>query len=350
MATRSKPSVLGNDPFHRGAALRVAPEAKRATEVPPAPIDRPTQPAAVQILPAEGAQMTHLRHENIPLAEIQETPSSWEAAVAAGGMIKRLLGITSGPPALDVDELGRDATFERKTRPLFAWMHDRWFRVDARGFDKLPRTGPTILVANRAGAIPWDGAMLSHAAFRHGREVRPLVEDYVFHFPGMGVLANRLGAVRACPENAERLLSDGHAIAVFPEGATGFGKPFRERYRLQRFGRGGFIKLALRCSAKIVPVSIVGSEEIYPLLGRVPARLLGLPFVPITPTWPLLGLAGLVPLPTKWTIEIGDPFDFSSYGKDAAANEPLVLRLAEQVREAIQAMLDAELATRTSVF
>jgi 1-acyl-sn-glycerol-3-phosphate acyltransferase len=192
--------------------------------------------------------------------------------------------------------------------------------------------------------------ILALAARHAGLEVRPLVEDSVFHFPSMGLFVNRVGAVRACPENAERILGSGGAIAVFPEGATGFGKPFRERYRLQRFGRGGFAKLALRTGARIVPVSIVGSEEIHPMLGRLPGRTLGMPFVPLTPTFPLLGVAGLVPLPSKWHIEIGAPIDLGEAGPDAAKDDPLVLRLTEHVRSTIQAMLDERLAQRRSIF
>jgi 1-acyl-sn-glycerol-3-phosphate acyltransferase len=188
------------------------------------------------------------------------------------------------------------------------------------------------------------------AAALHGREVRPLLEDAVFHFPFLGVLVNRLGAVRACPENAERLLSRGSAVAVFPEGAGGCAKPFRERYRVQRFGRGGFVRLALRTGATIVPVAVVGSEETYPILGRVPARPLGVPFLPITPTWPWLGPAGLWPLPTKWTIELGEPVDLAGLGPADANDDARVMRIAEGVRTTVQAMLDARLAERTGVF
>jgi 1-acyl-sn-glycerol-3-phosphate acyltransferase len=275
------------------------------------------------------------------------------AADAARGLValvKRLAHLDAALPSLEVDEFGRDPAFEARVRPLLDWMYRRYFRVAPHGLDKLPRSGPLILVANRAGAIPWDAAMVGVAAARAGREVRPLLEDAVFHFPFLGVLVNRLGAVRACPENAERLLAAAGAVAVFPEGAGGFAKPFRDRYRVQRFGRGGFVRLALKTGATIVPVAVVGSEETYPLLGRLPARFLGVPFLPITPTWPWLGAAGLWPLPSKWTIEFGDPVDLRGLGPEDANDDAKAMRVAERVRTTVQAMLDARLAERTAIF
>ena len=277
-------------------------------------------------------------------------PTALDALEAAATAVAGVLRLPGSPTALGVDEFGRDPGFEEQVRPLLEWIYERWFRVVAHGFDALPRDVPLVLVANRAGALPWDSLILSLAARRAGLEVRPLVEDSIFHFPSMGLLINRLGAVRACPENAERILGDGGAVAVFPEGATGFGKPYRERYRLQRFGRGGFLRLALRMEALVVPVSIVGSEEIYPLLGKVGVRPFGFPFLPITPTFPWLGLAGLLPLPSRWHIDVGEPFDFRAYGTQAAQDEPLVMRLAEEVRGTVQHLLDARLGQRRSVF
>jgi len=298
----------------------------------------PPAPAHVAMEPQPGPQPPREHHR------------PRDAASAALVALRQLAGLPGGVPSFDVDELGFDRNFEEQVRPLLDWFYDRWFRVELHGGDRLPQSGPVILVANRAGAIPWDSLMLSLGCRRLGREVRPLVEDDVFHFPSLGVLINRLGAVRACPENAELLLSRGEAVAVFPEGASGFGKPFRERYRLQRFGRGGFTKLALRTGARIVPVAIVGSEEIHPLLARLPGGPLGVPFVPVTPTFPLLGPAGLLPLPAKWHIEIGEPVDLGGHGPEAAKDDPLVLRLTEHVRSTIQAMLDERLAQRRSIF
>jgi 1-acyl-sn-glycerol-3-phosphate acyltransferase len=141
-------------------------------------------------------------------------------------------------------------------------------------------------------------------------------------------------------------------VGVFPEGVKGTGKDFRDRYRLQRFGRGGFVEIALRTGAPIVPVAVVGSEEIYPKLGesKTLARLTGAPFVPITPTFPWLGPLGAVPLPSKWRIEFCDPIDVSGYGPDAASDRALVFELSERVRDTIQEKLYENLVKRGSAF
>jgi 1-acyl-sn-glycerol-3-phosphate acyltransferase len=197
--------------------------------------------------------------------------------------------------------------------------------------------------------------MLMHAVrsdHPQHRDVRPLAEDYVFHFPYLGTLMNRLGGVRACQENAERLLRDDQLILVFPEGIKGSGKLYRERYQLQRFGRGGFIKLALRTDSPIIPAAIVGAEEIHPMMARLTwlAPNLGIPFIPITPTFPWLGPLGMIPLPTKWFLRFGAPLYFNAeYGAAAADDRILVNRLAENVRRAIQEMVDATLGQRRSI-
>jgi 1-acyl-sn-glycerol-3-phosphate acyltransferase len=156
----------------------------------------------------------------------------------------------------------------------------------------------------------------------------------------------------ASPFNALRLLEQDQLVAVFPEGVKGTGKPFSERYRLQRFGRGGFVEIALRTGAPIVPVAVVGSEEIYPKLGdsRILARLLGAPYFPITPTFPALGALGAVPLPSRWRIEFCAPVDLSAYGPDAASDRRLVLELTDAIREQIQAKVYENLIKREGAF
>jgi 1-acyl-sn-glycerol-3-phosphate acyltransferase len=184
------------------------------------------------------------------------------------------------------------------------------------------------------------------------RDVRWLAEDFIFHFPFLGSMTNRIGAVRACQENAERLLRQDALVAVFPEGVKGIGKLFKERYKLQRFGRGGFVKLCLRTQTPVVPVAVVGAEEATPMLAKVTsfASALGLPYIPVTPTFPLLGPLGLVPAPTKWRILFGDPISFDEYGVESADDEILVGRLAERVRGEIQGMLDRAVSDRRSVW
>jgi 1-acyl-sn-glycerol-3-phosphate acyltransferase len=184
------------------------------------------------------------------------------------------------------------------------------------------------------------------------RELRWLAEDFVYYLPFVGTMMNRLGAVRACQENAERLLATGRLVAVFPEGAKGIGKLYRERYRLQRFGRGGFIRLCLRTGTPIVPSAIVGAEEASPMLYRLEymAKTLGIPYLPVTPTFPALGPLGLLPAPTKWKVAFGEPLRFDDHGPEDADDEVLVGRLSERVRAAIQALLDRTLAARRSIW
>jgi 1-acyl-sn-glycerol-3-phosphate acyltransferase len=191
--------------------------------------------------------------------------------------------------------------------------------------------------------------------FEHpaARELRPLVDDFVFHTPFLGSLVARIGGVRACRENGERLLGKGELVGVFPEGIRGMRKEFRDRYRLQRFGRGGFVALALATGAPIVPVAVVGAEETHPLLAtwEWPAKLLGLPYFPLTLTFPWLGPLGLVPLPSKWSLRFGEPIDLAGrYGAEDAVDPVLVDRLAEDIRESIQEMVDQDVAKRGPAF
>jgi 1-acyl-sn-glycerol-3-phosphate acyltransferase len=255
----------------------------------------------------------------------------------------------------EIDEFGYDPEYERKVLPLFDFLYERYFRVEVHGVERVPREGRCLLVANHSGTLPFDGMMLRRAVRREHaqrREVRWLAEDGIFHFPFLGSFSNRVGAVRACQENAERLLEQNALVAVFPEGVKGIGKLFKERYRLQRFGRGGFIKLGLRTRAPVVPVAIVGGEEANPMLLRVDylTRALGIPYLPVTPTFPWLGLLGLLPAPTKWKIFFGEPIDLQGYGAESVDDELLVGRLTEQVRAEIQRTLDRALGDRRSVW
>jgi 1-acyl-sn-glycerol-3-phosphate acyltransferase len=253
------------------------------------------------------------------------------------------------------DAWGYDEEFVELVRPFFEFMYERWWRVQATGVENLPAHGPAMIVANHAGVLPWDATMMSIAIHKHHqrpRQPRFMVLDWAFRLPWVSSLMRRVGGVVASPYNAVRLLEQGHLVMVFPEGANGAGKPYSERYRLQRFGRGGFVEIALRAGAPIVPVAVVGSEEIYPKLGesRLLARLLGAPYFPITPTFPAFGALGVVPLPSKWRIAFCPPIDLSSYGPDAAADRATVFELSERVRETIQEHLLENLVKRGSAF
>lgn len=243
-----------------------------------------------------------------------------------------------------VDPFGFDPKYASGWEPLLRFLYRHYFRVDVSGIHHVPDFGKALLVANHAGILPYDGAMLM-CALRYDhpahRALRPLVADYFFHMPYLGMRLNRMGFVRACPENAEQLLMQNSAIAVFPEGVQGISKLFRDRYKLQRFGRGGFIKLALRTKAPIIPTAIIGSEETAPLLGKIPlpSDRTGLPFVPLTTTFPALGVAGLAPLPSKWHIQFGEPIEISTSNSDGELDPVQISRLNEQVRGTIQTML-----------
>jgi 1-acyl-sn-glycerol-3-phosphate acyltransferase len=258
--------------------------------------------------------------------------------------------------AEEVDEFGFDPRYEARLMPVLDFLYKRYFRVDTEGTEHVPAEGRALLVANHSGGpLPYDGLLLRAAIRREHpahRELRWLAEDFVYHLPFVGTAMNRLGAVRACPENAERLLGGGSLVAVFPEGEKGIGKLYKDRYRLQRFGRGGFIRLCLRTGTPLVPCAIVGAEEASPTLYRVEylTRTLGIPSLPITPTFPALGPLGLLPAPTKWRITLGEPMRFDAYGPEAADDELLVGRLADRVRATIQAMLDRSVAGRRSVW
>lgn len=255
----------------------------------------------------------------------------------------------------DVDEFGYDAKFTETVLPLFEFLYTVWWRVEAVDVDKVPAAGPALLVANHSGVLPWDGVMIS-LAVRHQhpsrRECRMLALDMFALLPFLAPLLAKSGAVRANPENGERLLRKGELVGVFPEGVKGVGKLYRQRYRLARFGRGGFVRLALRTGAPIVPVAVVGAEEVHPMLAKANwvGRPLGLPYFPITPTFPHLGLLGTVPLPSKWSIDFGDPLPMAEHGPEGADDPILVNRLSEQVRSTIQRMIDGRLARRRSVW
>ncbi len=229
----------------------------------------------------------------------------------------------------------------------------KWFRIDVRGAENIPDVGGALIVSNHSGTIPVDGLMTMVSVHDHtDRFLRPLGADLVFRFPVVGDLARKSGATLACAEDAERMLRDGELVGVWPEGFKGIGKPFGERYKLQRFGRGGFVSAAIRTGVPIIPTSVVGAEEIYPLVGNIPslARLLGIPYLPITPLFPLLGPLGLIPLPSKWLIEFGEPIRTDEYDAGAADDPMLVFNVTDQVRESIQQTLYALLMKRKSVF
>ena len=259
-----------------------------------------------------------------------------------------------GLPA-EVDDFGMDAGALERVQPWLETLYTRWWRVEVNGIEAVPRGAPSLLVANHSGLLPWDGLMICHALARHdpvAPRARFLIADWLLALPFAQSVLTRIGGVRACRENAERLLRTGRSVVAFPEGAKGATKVFRQRYRVQRFGRGGVVRTAIAARAPLVPVAVVGAEEVHPVLFKVEtaARAVGLPFVPVTPTFPALGPLGLLPLPSKWWIGFGAPIATGDLDLDAADDEILVWRLTEQLRSAVQEMVDAGLRRRASIW
>jgi 1-acyl-sn-glycerol-3-phosphate acyltransferase len=255
----------------------------------------------------------------------------------------------------EVDLFGFDPIFDRFVRPLFDFLYTKYWRVETYGIANIPRSGACLMVGNHSGSLPYDATMLKMAVLKEHpahREVRFMVEDFLFHFPFLGSLMNRFGGVRASQENAQQLLNAQLPVVVFPEGVKGLGKLYRDKYHLARFGRGGFIKLCLRTGAPLVPVAFIGPEEIHPMLARETffAGLMGVPYIPVTPTFPWLGPAGLIPLPSKWSIHILPPIDLSQYGPEAEKDRVLVYRLAQQVKNQIQEVIVEQLKSRRSIW
>lgn len=288
-------------------------------EVRPPP--EPTPPSQVPALASQAPGTT--------------LPEAARSLLAAAGAV---LGL--GPR--EQDDWGKDAALSRSLRPLADVLFDRYWRVQTTGAELLP-AGPCVLVANHAGALPLDGPVL-HLALRRSRpelpDARWLLEDQLFFAPLLGGFANRLGAVRATPENAHRLLEEGRPLIVFPEGLPGLSRPFSERHRLTRFGRGGYLKVALRAGVPVLPVALVGGDEASPLLAKVPARLFGLEYLPLTPP----------PLPARWYVRIGPPVALEGAPAEPDTAPGWVEAKNLEVRDTLQALIDQLVAERPGVF
>ncbi|WP_243395167.1 lysophospholipid acyltransferase family protein [Nocardioides currus] len=355
---RSKPTAQKTAP-KPAAAKPVAP---KPAAVEPATAPPEEQPSAVPpSTPGREAATTEGRHPlaGVPVgdwlsafqtAAVEVFGEQWERRLAEmmAFVRRRLAG------EYVVDEYGFDSEVtERFFMAALRPIAEKWFRVEVRGVENIPTTGGALVVSNHSGTVPVDGLMTMLSVHDEtGRFLRPLGADLVFRMPVVSTLARKGGATLACTEDAERMLSGGELVGVWPEGFKGIGKPFSERYRLQRFGRGGFVSAALRTGVPIVPLSVVGAEEIYPLVGNIPslARLFGVPYLPITPFFPLLGPLGLVPLPSKWLLEFGEPIRTDAYSAAEADDPMLVFNVTDQVRETIQQTLFSLLRQRQGVF
>jgi 1-acyl-sn-glycerol-3-phosphate acyltransferase len=289
----------------------------------------------------------------------QPAPERW---------LRRLVGVTQFARRritgdYYTDPFGFDPDLNSSVLMPAAWLLYRdWFRVWMRGLEHVPDTGPALVVANHSGVLPFDAVMLETGVFfEHPghRNLRLLGADLVYEIPVLASMARKSGHVRANPDHAQRLLAAGELVGVFPEGFKGIGKPFSERYRLQRFGRGGFALTALRAGVPIIPCAIVGAEEIYPMIGNAKrtARLLRLPYFPVTPLFPWLGPIGAVPLPSNWIVEFCPPVATVPADGGATAGRPgarplgeQVAELADTVRDIVQRKLNELLELRGPAF
>ncbi|MFJ5230769.1 lysophospholipid acyltransferase family protein [Kitasatospora sp. NPDC088391] len=330
-------------------------------------VREPADPAA-KVIPIESAPSWSAPEPRPGLADRLADGVGTALAGQLGATATRLLGkgweqrATEGLGFLrrrltgdyEVDDFGFDRELtEEVFLALLRPLAEKYFRVEVRGAEHVPAEGGVLIVANHSGTVPLDALMTQVAVHDHAdRHLRMLAADLVFVLPVVNELARKAGHTLACNEDAQTLLERGEVVGVWPEGFKGIGKPFADRYKLQRFGRGGFVASALRAGVPIVPCSIVGAEETYPMIGnfKALARLLGLPYLPVTPTFPWLGPLGAIPLPTKWTIQFGEPIPTDRYPKDAAEDPMLVFDLTDQVRETIQHTLYKLLVQRRSVF
>jgi 1-acyl-sn-glycerol-3-phosphate acyltransferase len=249
-----------------------------------------------------------------------------------------------------VDGFGLDLAFRDRVSPVFKFLHDRYWRVEVSGARNLPSDGPVLLIANHSGAVPFDGAMIVTAADQHcGRPLRFLYDRFVAKVAPVDAFYRKVGGAIADRDNARRLLEAGEAVLLFPEGVAGVAKPFSDRYRLRPFSPG-FARLALSLDVPVVPVAVVGAEEIYPLVGRAEGigRLMGMPYVPITPFFPILGLLGAVPLPTKWYIRFGKPLRLGPVDDESRVLRARIEAVA--LRRRLQAMVTRLKQRRKSVF
>jgi 1-acyl-sn-glycerol-3-phosphate acyltransferase len=255
----------------------------------------------------------------------------------------------------ETDEWGMDLEVLEAVAPFFEFLYRKYWRVTATGLEQVPDTGRALFVVNHSGQLPFDGAMLASAIrLEHPRNrlVRTMFASWFPTLPFVAPLFVKCGQVTATEDNGIRLLENDELVSVFPEGIKGVGKLYKDRYQLVRFGRGGFIRMALKTQTPILPVSVVGAEETYMSLAKsdLIAKLIGFPYFPITPTFPWLGLLGVIPMPTKWYIDIGEPIPMDSYGPRADQNLMLVSQLTDQVRGVVQKMINERLAQRQSVF
>lgn len=259
------------------------------------------------------------------------------------------------PRLSDVDEWGRSERVRTLARALYDPIYSKWFRAEWEGLEKIPTEGGALLVANHAGAIPSDAPVIMHGIEKELERPVYGLADYFFRtVPVVGTLWARAGGVSARPGNAYRLLKEQQQLAlVFPEGTKGPSKSFTDRYQLRRFGRGGFVEIAMRAGVPVIPIAVVGSEEAMPVLFRLPtlAKALGLPYLPITANLLAMGPAGVImPFPAKFKLRVLDPIHFDVPPDQERYSKSRVMEEAEHIRGLLQDSVYDMLRDRRSVW
>ncbi|MBI2710896.1 MAG: acyltransferase family protein [Actinobacteria bacterium] len=259
------------------------------------------------------------------------------------------------PRLSDVDEWGRSERVRELAHRIYQPIYERWFRAEWEGLDRIPSDGGALLVANHAAAIPSDAPVIMHGIETEmGRPVYGLADHFFRRVPGVGTLWARNGGVVAHPDNAYRLLREqGQLVLVFPEGTKGPAKSYAERYRLRRFGRGGFVEIAMRAGVPIVPIAVVGAEESMPTLVRIPAlaKLLRTPYFPITANLLAFGpLGAAVYFPAKFKLRVLEPVTFDVPPGQARYSRSRIMEESEGIRQRIQEALYDMLCQRRSVW
>lgn len=306
----------------------------------------------IQTTPIGGAATVTTAALQSPVASLEHSIEALRAATTAPSIAPTPPRTAPAPATPESDPFGLDRDFRAYSIPLFQFLFDQYWRITVTGLEHVPASGPALVVANHSGAVPADAFMLAAALeLRHPQRrcLRVLFDKFVDALPFIGDLYRRLGGVTASFPNAERLLQRGELVGLFPEGIAGVEKRWTERYRLRPF-KTGTARLSVRTGSPVIPVAIVGAEEAYPVVARLyrTGRLVGLPWIPVTPTFPLCGLAGAVPLPSKWMMHFGSPIHPPA--PDGRSEDARVAELTGHIRAAIESSLCDLLAKRRGIF
>jgi len=311
-------------------------------------------PRTLQRLARRAERLDHLRYPWTISGRKMERELGFvprlSSAAALAQMRTAEVPTEAQPSPFDLFGMDKDyIRFYGKT--LFRFLSDFYWRIEDKGIEHIPAKGRALLVGMHRGFMPWDGVMALHTVVRRtGRYPRFLTHPGLLKFPFLANFMTKLGGVVACQESADRVLKSGEMLGIFPEGIHGAFTRYKDSYKLQAFGRDAFVKLALRHQAPIVPFVTVGSAEIYPILGKIKSRrwtrYTEWPFIPITPTFPLVP----APLPSKWHTQFLPPINTDQYGPEAAEDRAIVRAISREVRIRMQQAIDDMLARRKSVF